>query len=47
MKEAIDEIKKFNKDADLIPVELDLGDSKSIDKCVDEFLKQEKKNYIF
>jgi NADP-dependent 3-hydroxy acid dehydrogenase YdfG len=39
MQDCIDEILKKNKKANLVPLSLDLGDSKSIDKCVDDFLK--------
>jgi len=41
MKTTIDEIKKENSKANLVGMNLDLGDSKSIDKCVKEFLSQE------
>jgi NAD(P)-dependent dehydrogenase (short-subunit alcohol dehydrogenase family) len=47
MKNAIDDIKKENSAADLVPLELDLGDSKSIISCVEEFCKQEGElNYL-
>jgi NADP-dependent 3-hydroxy acid dehydrogenase YdfG len=41
MKLAIEDILSTNKEAELVPLDLDLGDSESIDKCVDEFLKKE------
>ncbi len=46
MKKAISEIQETNKDAILVPLDLDLADSNSIKTCVDEFLKKETELHI-